>query len=144
MSQQHAGRLRALIVGENPNARGKCRKAGEPMKTVMARPAGGLPRAYLVGGQYGQPVGTPGRTVQCTDGPAFVVTAVNKGDWTGAAGGRVVQMTPRALARFQSFPDWYELPANRALACRVIGNAVPPLLYQRVIERAMVKGIDDD
>jgi site-specific DNA-cytosine methylase len=71
-------------------------------------------------------------------------------------------MTPRCLTRFQSFPDDYKLPAgfsirnfaladvmglnisdkwvsewintNGGLACRVIGNAVPPLLYQRVIE----------
>jgi DNA (cytosine-5)-methyltransferase 1 len=43
-------------------------------------------------------------------------------------------MTPRALARFQSFPDWYELPERASLACRIIGNAVPPLLMQRVME----------
>jgi DNA (cytosine-5)-methyltransferase 1 len=48
--------------------------------------------------------------------------------------GHVVKMTPRALARFQSFPDWYILPDKASLACTVIGNAVPPLLYQRVIE----------
>jgi DNA (cytosine-5)-methyltransferase 1 len=52
----------------------------------------------------------------------------------GFVGGRVVQMTPRALARFQTFPDWYELPEKKALACRVIGNAVPCLLYQKIVE----------
>jgi site-specific DNA-cytosine methylase len=52
----------------------------------------------------------------------------------GMATGRVVKMTPRALARFQSFPDWYELPARNALACKIIGNAVPPLLMRRVME----------
>jgi len=45
-----------------------------------------------------------------------------------------VSMTPRTLARFQSFPDWYELPTKRSLAAYGIGNAVPPLLYQRIIE----------
>lgn len=48
---------------------------------------------------------------------------------------RVVGITPRALARFQTFPDWYELPSKRTLAARIIGNAVPPLLYQRIIEQ---------
>lgn len=48
--------------------------------------------------------------------------------------GRVVKMTPRALARFQSVPDWYELPERASLACTVIGNGVPPLLMQRVAE----------
>jgi DNA (cytosine-5)-methyltransferase 1 len=50
------------------------------------------------------------------------------------ANGRVVKMTPRALARFQAFPDGYELPDNNALACRIIGNAVPPLFAQRLVE----------
>jgi site-specific DNA-cytosine methylase len=48
--------------------------------------------------------------------------------------GRVVQMTPRALARFQSAPDTYQLPQSNKLACRVIGNGVPSLLAQRVAE----------
>jgi DNA (cytosine-5)-methyltransferase 1 len=46
----------------------------------------------------------------------------------------VVAITPRCLARFQSFPDWYELPAKRTLAATGIGNAVPPLLMQRIAE----------
>lgn len=48
--------------------------------------------------------------------------------------GRVVKMTPRALARFQSFPDDYKLPDKIALACKGIGNAVPPLLMRRIYE----------
>ena len=47
---------------------------------------------------------------------------------------RVVAMTPRCLARFQSFPDWYELPDKRSLAAKGIGNAVPPLLMQRIAD----------
>lgn len=48
--------------------------------------------------------------------------------------GYVVKMTTRALARFQSIPDSYILPDKVWLACTIIGNSVPPLLYQRVIE----------
>ncbi len=48
--------------------------------------------------------------------------------------GRVVAMTPRALARFQSFPDTYVLPEKKSLASFGIGNAVSPLAYQRIIE----------
>jgi DNA (cytosine-5)-methyltransferase 1 len=51
--------------------------------------------------------------------------------------GRVVQMTPRALARFQSFPDWYKLPEKNALACEIIGNAVPCLMFQRFVEQGI-------
>jgi DNA (cytosine-5)-methyltransferase 1 len=47
--------------------------------------------------------------------------------------GRVVRISVRGLARFQSFPDSYILPPN-ALGVRVVGNAVPPLFYQRLME----------
>jgi DNA (cytosine-5)-methyltransferase 1 len=47
--------------------------------------------------------------------------------------GRVVSMTPRALARFQSFPDSYLLPENKTLAGKIIGNAVPPKLMQAIL-----------
>lgn len=50
------------------------------------------------------------------------------------AQGIVVKMTPRALARFQSVPDSYQLPASNRLAARVIGNGVPWLLAQRITE----------
>lgn len=48
--------------------------------------------------------------------------------------GKVVLLTPRILARLQTFPDSYELPTQRNFAAYGIGNAVPPLLYQRIIE----------
>ena len=57
----------------------------------------------------------------------------------GYVHGRVVQMTPRALARFQTFPDWYTLSKKKTLACRIIGNAVPSLLYQRFAEYIIAK-----
>ena len=52
-------------------------------------------------------------------------------------GSRVVAMSPRALARFQSVPDAYRLPEKRTLAARVIGNMVPPLLMQRIAENML-------
>jgi site-specific DNA-cytosine methylase len=48
------------------------------------------------------------------------------------AQGRVVKLTPRALARFQSVPDSYQLPDSNTLACRIIGNGVACLVAQRV------------
>ena len=50
--------------------------------------------------------------------------------------GRVVKLSPRCLARLQSFPDSYALPERAALACEGIGNAVPCLLAQRIMELA--------
>jgi len=51
--------------------------------------------------------------------------------------GRVVKMTHRALARFQSFPDWYEFPTGKgtgSLCCTIIGNAVAPVFGKAMIE----------
>jgi DNA (cytosine-5)-methyltransferase 1 len=40
----------------------------------------------------------------------------------------------RCLARLQSIPDWYEFGDRAGKNCEAIGNAVPPLFAQRVIE----------
>jgi site-specific DNA-cytosine methylase len=42
-------------------------------------------------------------------------------------------MTPRCLARFQSVPDWYELPEKTSLACKIIGNGVPCKMMQALL-----------
>lgn len=47
---------------------------------------------------------------------------------------RTVAMSPRALARFQTFPDWYTLPPQNRLACYGIGNAVPPIMFKKIIQ----------
>lgn len=50
--------------------------------------------------------------------------------------GRVVAMTPRALARFQTMPDDYALPDKKILACKGIGNGVPCALYKIIAEHS--------
>jgi len=67
------------------------------------------------------------------DEPCLTVRKPTGGNNLKGVTRRVVQMTPRALARFQTFPDWYELPDSKSLACRIIGNAVPPLLMQKCL-----------
>lgn len=111
--------------------------AAAPAHTVTATDGGGtLPRAWLVDGQNATVEhGIP--TARRDDEPSFTVSATQlaKGParaWLSA--GRVVAMTPRALARFQSVPDSYVLPEKAALACKVIGNGVPCLMMQRIYE----------
>ena len=104
-------------------------------------------------------------TARGGDDPIYTIAATSNVSRNKASVGyRIVEMTPRALARFQGFPDWYQLPASKAhtkktgekfvtfqdelltpdsvgktLACRIIGNAVPPLfswqLYRHLIDQ---------
>ena len=43
-------------------------------------------------------------------------------------------ISPREAARIQSFPDWYQFMGSFSSQFRQIGNAVPPLLAQRLAE----------
>lgn len=82
------------------------------------------------------------------ESPVFTIQASQAKGMPRAFDGvaRVVAMTPRALARFQSFPDGamypgsvrlskpYILPDSKTLAAKGIGNAVCPLVMQRIYE----------
>jgi len=63
-----------------------------------------------------------------------IVSTINSVKDTRAwlSSGRVVKMTPRALARFQSFQDSYKLSGNNVLDCKGIGNACPPKLFEAI------------
>ena len=103
---------------------------GEPLFALTASKAEHATRAYLV---------NESSTMEVRGDAEPATTQIANGRNGGigqkaSVHGRVVKMTPRALARFQSFPDTYILPEKASLACTIIGNAVPPLLMQRVIE----------
>lgn len=110
---------------------------GDPSYTVASSSEPNRHRAFLVNGA----LSTSGddKTLQIhasgEPGGTVVSTMSSVKDTRVFSNGRVVSMTPRALARFQSFPDWYELPTKKALACYGIGNAVPPLMMQRIYEQ---------
>lgn len=115
------------------------RDQGEPSNTIMAsfsrRPAS-MPKAFIIGGQYQTPNNGSARIVQNKhgDSPDWTITASENGDTRACLRyGRVVSITPRALARFQDFPDWFKLPENTQLACKGIGNAVPVGVYRAVL-----------
>lgn len=111
------------------------RSGSEPSPCVTAhwlhRPST-TPRAFILDGT----ALSGGLTVRNENEPIFTVTASSDRRPIRAwlKQGRVVAMTPRALARFQSFPDSYTLPESRTLASTIVGNAVPPLFAQRLLK----------
>lgn len=77
-------------------------------------------------------------TVREMEEPSFTITAekMRRPASTPKAilEARVVQMTSRCLARFQTLPDWYELPEKNTLACKGIGNGVPCKFAEAIIK----------
>ena len=47
------------------------------------------------------------------------------------------KLIPRGFAQLQSFPESFQLPKSRQLAIGVIGDAVPPLMAQRIFEAVL-------
>lgn len=107
------------------------RRADEPTFTIRAADKG-RPRAVVVSGTNSN----RSCTVREGDEPIFTVTASDQQKGATRAlleQARCVALSTRALARLQSFPDAYGLPDNNPLACRVIGNAVPPRLAEKIL-----------
>lgn len=133
---------RAFIVHPNNQRRMTVRDEEEPVFTVMAnghdsRQPSLSPRAFIVDDQNGAQGKTDearGLTIREAADPMFTLKAHHSKQparaWLDE--GRVVKMTPRALARFQSIPDSYQLPDVAKVSARVIGNAVPPLLAEAI------------
>lgn len=129
---------RTLIVdGRNSNQQwGKLYREGEEPATAVTalERSAHLPRAFVVDHQNI----SRDATIRMENEPFITVQSLQmrRPSSTPSAytNGRIVQMTTRALARFQSFPDSYQLPENKRLACRGIGNAVPPRFAQRMFE----------
>ena len=129
---------KAWMVGsENAGQEwGGTKYGSQPAMTITAATR---PRAFVVDCQKaGNADGERTVTVRQADEPIFTISATmypRRPARAWLSQGRTVKMTPRCLARFQSFPDSYRLPDHNGLACRVIGNAVSPLMYEKIISR---------
>lgn len=122
---------RAFIVNETRDL--SLRIETEPAASVVAE-RGGKERAFIVDGKPANYAGDL-RIVDAEDpSPTATATANQHPMRAWLSQGKVVALTVRALARLQSIPDSYILPEKNSLGCRIVGNAVPPLLMQRIIE----------
>lgn len=132
---QSSGRARAFLLGVvvTHQERGDgVQFEDEPAMTIRA---GHAPRAFIVDGKLSD----SGAKLQIIDAQrpsATVVSSLSAMHDSRAwlTTGRVVAMTPRALARFQSIPDSFILPDKRSLAATVVGNGVPSLLGRLLVE----------
>lgn len=129
------GRVKAFVVSNTKTEWGDgIRSDTEPVHCITGE-SNGRTRAFLMDSKNtGQEWGKKYREDR---EPAISIVADDRPSHRPRAWleqGRVVAMNPRALARFQSFPDSYELPAKVGLACRVVGNAVPALLARKLLE----------
>lgn len=130
--------VRACIVSgqydrpaSEPGRRPQVREGSEPSFTVTASYKGDW-RAIPVDSQN---AGRDYVTTRMDREPAFTVTNPAKARPRAVLStGRIVRLDNRCLARFQAFPDWYELPDSKTVAARLVGNAVPPLMYQKIVE----------
>lgn len=71
------------------------------------------------------------------DGPFPTVTTKSAGQFYVLDRDRCRLLEPRELARAQSFPDSYQLPDERTLAGRLIGNAIDVQLAAGVIRQVL-------
>lgn len=133
--------LRAFLVGKNQDKFGDgIRQWSEQVQTIGANEHGS--KAFVVDCQNAgspSPERERGLTIRMGDEPLFTLTASMgvKRPTRAAVNGKVVAMTPRCLARFQSFPDNYVLPDSKTLAAKGIGNAVPPLLMKKIYQQLL-------
>lgn len=133
------GCKRAVLVHGSSTRVFPRRENDEPTFSVIANgntrsEGANVPRAILVSHCTVAGGRNPRRQ---SDGPSFTAKPNDgEGRLKAVIQGRrrrVIEITPRCLARFQTIPDWYDLPDAKTLACRVVGNAVPPLLLQKCL-----------
>lgn len=103
----------------------------EPTRCVSASNSSNW-RAFIVEGSAAGIDNKFTMPVRSKNEPVFTLRG-RQNNPRACLGGRVVSMTPRALARFMSIPDWYELSGKAQLDCRLIGNAVAPLAYREIL-----------
>lgn len=125
---------KAFLMSTN-NKTTKPRLAEDPAQTTRATRTE-TSRAFLVEPAVG---GNREAIIRGEGDPAFTAKS-GSGGRLGRAyldHGKIVQITIRGLARFQSFPDWYKFPEKKTLANTIIGNSVPPLMMEKIYKQLL-------
>ncbi len=96
------------------------RHAPEFVRRLRKTPVGSSVFGGYSDAWYRNPPDEPSRTVKENHGGVFVHYEEDR------------VMTPRELARLQSFPDDFLFESSKSMALKQIGNAVPPLLGKAI------------
>lgn len=121
-----------------------------PLPTITQTNHAGLVYAFLVkyfASAVGSPLDTPLHTVTGKHRFGLVMVEVEPGKTEPAVAVDVPgigpciiadiglrMLTPRELARAQGFPDSYVLTGSKSSQVAKIGNSVPPVMAQRIVE----------
>lgn len=127
-----------MLIDDQRDANGvNTRNRNEPAMTVTVGNKRPWRALLLANGGYNGGVQT-----SCDDQPAMTVTKSCNLSWRVLLESAIVKrLSTRCLARIQSFPNWYVLPEKITLACEILGEAVPPLLMQRLIEQTVSQNL---
>lgn len=89
--------------------------------------------------------GIPNNTIRLAHQPMFTIKAMSGTQRpsvkqaTIVISGQPYEADTRCLARWQSIPDSYQFSENLKLDTMAIGNAVPPLMFQKIIKSTLEK-----
>jgi DNA (cytosine-5)-methyltransferase 1 len=134
-----AGAYRAILVegdaaGERPPATLPPDAPSFAIKTA----SGGRVHRVLINGIPSNYAGEIDSREGAQDAPPLTASS-EKHPLKAVDGSRVVALTPRCLARFQSVPDSYPLPEKKSLAVKIIGNGVASAFF-RALVHPLVEG----
>jgi DNA (cytosine-5)-methyltransferase 1 len=69
------------------------------------------------------------------DGPGYTITARHTLRWASpGTGAKLIRMTPRETASMQTFPETFQLADCVRVNQRGLGNALPPIVMQRLLQ----------
>jgi len=99
-----------------------------------------LPEKALIDTQF--TIGEEGKgrkpTIREAGRPAFTICRSHRKRnvriWQN---GESYKLLPRGFAQLQSFPESFKLPKSKQLAIGIIGDAVPPLMAQRIFRAVL-------
>lgn len=126
----------ALVAGSTNKEGGIARYGIEPSNTITATSDRQIHRAILVEGKDHT---TSNNVVRETNEPSYAILADGKGHAPRAVleNADIRALDYRCLARLQTFPDSYQWGKSASKNCKAIGNAVPSLFAQKVIESCL-------